>query len=191
MWESKKHNVYKALMTVKEMIPQSCFVSKHCTSIQVVIVSEESLRKGRPHKVNAVQAIIFLSRVCSLKWISSSYTSHVTNTIIFPKECEDLRKENKFLSNEIHMERLMMRTENELTMRNLRNLNQELQAQVKEVRPNSRLRLSFMRQKGQCKHSPPVICTADVSRIWVMSKIYIILIYKTVSESICAKRFSL
>ena len=27
----------------------------------------------------------------------------------------------------------MMRTENELTMRNLRNLNQELQAQVKEV----------------------------------------------------------
>ena len=28
----------------------------------------------------------------------------------------------------------MMRTENELTMRNLRNLNQELQAQVKEVR---------------------------------------------------------
>lgn len=31
------------------------------------------------------------------------------------------------------MERIMMRTENELTMRNLRNLNQELQAQVKEV----------------------------------------------------------
>ena len=29
----------------------------------------------------------------------------------------------------------MMRTESELTMRNLRNLNQELQAQVKEVRP--------------------------------------------------------
>lgn len=27
----------------------------------------------------------------------------------------------------------MMRTESELTMRNLRNLNQELQAQVKEV----------------------------------------------------------
>lgn len=54
--------------------------------------------------------------------------------IIFPKECEDLRKENKFLLNEIHMERIAMRTENELTMRNLRNLNQELQAQVKEVR---------------------------------------------------------
>ncbi|XP_023266701.1 coiled-coil domain-containing protein 88B-like [Seriola lalandi dorsalis] len=50
------------------------------------------------------------------------------------KECEDLRKENKFLSNEIHMERIMMRTENELTMRNLRNLNQELQAQVKELK---------------------------------------------------------
>ncbi|XP_060891967.1 GRIP1-associated protein 1 [Labrus mixtus] len=49
------------------------------------------------------------------------------------KECEDLKKENKYLSNEIHMERIMMRTENELTMRNLRNLNQELQAQVKEL----------------------------------------------------------
>ncbi|KAK1887426.1 Reticulocyte-binding protein 2 like a [Dissostichus eleginoides] len=47
-------------------------------------------------------------------------------------ECEDLRKENKFLSNEIHMERIMMRTESELTMRNLRNLNQELQAQLKQ-----------------------------------------------------------
>ncbi|XP_070827957.1 uncharacterized protein [Chaetodon trifascialis] len=50
------------------------------------------------------------------------------------KECEDLRKENKNLLNEIHMERIMMRTENELTMRNLRNLNQELQAQVKELK---------------------------------------------------------
>lgn len=49
------------------------------------------------------------------------------------QECEDLRKENKFLANEIHMERIMMRTENELIMRNLRNLNQELQAEVKEV----------------------------------------------------------
>lgn len=34
------------------------------------------------------------------------------------------------------MERIMMRTENELTMRNLRNLNKELQAQVKEVHSN-------------------------------------------------------
>ncbi|TKS73906.1 hypothetical protein D9C73_007987 [Collichthys lucidus] len=50
------------------------------------------------------------------------------------KECEDLRKENKYLANEIHMERITMRTENELTMRNLRNLNQELQAQVKELK---------------------------------------------------------
>lgn len=49
------------------------------------------------------------------------------------QECEDLKKENRYLSNEIHMERIMMRTESELTMRNLRNLNQELQAQVKEV----------------------------------------------------------
>ncbi|KAF0040358.1 hypothetical protein F2P81_006256 [Scophthalmus maximus] len=48
------------------------------------------------------------------------------------KECEDLRKENKYLSNEIHMERIVLRTESELTMRNLRSLNQELQAQVKE-----------------------------------------------------------
>ncbi|KAK0135683.1 hypothetical protein N1851_028441 [Merluccius polli] len=50
------------------------------------------------------------------------------------KECEDLKKENKYLSNEIHMERIMMRTESELTMRNLRNLNQELLAQVKELK---------------------------------------------------------
>lgn len=49
------------------------------------------------------------------------------------QECEDLRKENKYLANEIHMERITMRTENELIMRNLRNLNQELQADVKEV----------------------------------------------------------
>lgn len=38
------------------------------------------------------------------------------------------------MANEIHMERIAMRTENELTMRNLRNLNQELQAQVREVK---------------------------------------------------------
>lgn len=50
------------------------------------------------------------------------------------KECEDLRRENKFLANEIHMERIAMRTENELTMRNLRNVNQELQAQAREVK---------------------------------------------------------
>ncbi|XP_042631762.1 trichohyalin-like [Cyprinus carpio] len=50
------------------------------------------------------------------------------------KECEDLKKENKYLSNEIHMERIMMRTESEHTMRNLRNLNQELQAQIKELK---------------------------------------------------------
>lgn len=50
------------------------------------------------------------------------------------KECEDLRRENKFLANEIHMERIAMRTENELTMRNLRNINQELQAQARKVK---------------------------------------------------------
>ncbi|KAF7699006.1 golgin subfamily A member 6-like protein 22 [Silurus meridionalis] len=50
------------------------------------------------------------------------------------KECEDLKKENKYLSSEIHMERIVMRTESELSMRNLRNLNQELQAQVKELK---------------------------------------------------------
>ncbi|XP_048829618.1 uncharacterized protein LOC125706821 [Brienomyrus brachyistius] len=50
------------------------------------------------------------------------------------KECEDLKQENKFLSNEIHMERIVMRTENELTMRNLRGLNQELQGQIKELK---------------------------------------------------------
>ncbi|XP_043120268.1 trichohyalin [Puntigrus tetrazona] len=55
------------------------------------------------------------------------------------KECEDLKKENKYLSNEIHMERIMMRTESELTMRNLRNLNQELQAQVKELKQKMHL----------------------------------------------------
>lgn len=38
------------------------------------------------------------------------------------------------MGNEIHMGRIAMRTENELTMRNLRNLNQELQAQVREVK---------------------------------------------------------
>nr|XP_015193588.1 PREDICTED: spindle pole body component 110-like [Lepisosteus oculatus] len=50
------------------------------------------------------------------------------------KECEDLKQQNKYLTSEIHMERIMMRTESELTMRNLRNLNQELQAQVKELK---------------------------------------------------------
>lgn len=64
-------------------------------------------------------------------------TPYVTDDVNVPQECEDLRKENKYLSNEIHMERITMRTENELTMRNLRNLNQELQVQVKEVHSNT------------------------------------------------------
>ncbi|XP_077374092.1 uncharacterized protein LOC144016626 [Festucalex cinctus] len=49
------------------------------------------------------------------------------------KECEDLRKENKFLSDEIRMERTTLRSENELVMRNLRSVNHELQAQVKDL----------------------------------------------------------
>lgn len=74
------------------------------------------------------------------------------------QECEDLRKENKFLANEIHMERIMMRTENELIMRNLRNLNQELQAEVKEVRapdfcPASPRKAWFYRLPTQKKRS--------------------------------------
>lgn len=64
-------------------------------------------------------------------WINAVSKSHYICVDI--QECEDLKKENKYLSGEIHMERIMMRTESELTMRNLRNLNQELQAQVKEV----------------------------------------------------------
>ncbi|KAG9329991.1 hypothetical protein JZ751_028367 [Albula glossodonta] len=73
-------------------------------------------------------------------------------------ECEDLKQENKYLSNEIHMERIMMRTESELTMRNLRNLNQELQAQVKELK-----------QKLQLSQQRAMLCSraaeqADTSR---------------------------
>ncbi|MGH0130215.1 UNVERIFIED_CONTAM: hypothetical protein FKN15_041726 [Acipenser sinensis] len=49
-------------------------------------------------------------------------------------ECEDFKQQNKHLSNEIHMERVMMRTELELTMRNLRHLNHDLLAQVKELK---------------------------------------------------------
>lgn len=44
-----------------------------------------------------------------------------------------MRRENKFLANEIRLERISTRTENELIMRNLRNVNQDLQAQVREV----------------------------------------------------------
>ncbi|KAG7521946.1 hypothetical protein JOB18_010245 [Solea senegalensis] len=65
------------------------------------------------------------------------------------KECEDLRKENKYLLNEIHMERIMMRTDSELTMRNLRNLNQELQDQIKELK----LKLYQSQQRATlCSH---------------------------------------
>uniref|UniRef100_A0AAV2L139 Uncharacterized protein n=1 Tax=Knipowitschia caucasica TaxID=637954 RepID=A0AAV2L139_KNICA len=59
------------------------------------------------------------------------------------KEVEDLKRENKHLSNEIHMERIMMRNENELSMRNLRNLNQDMQNQLKELK--QKLQLSQQR----------------------------------------------
>ncbi|KAI7802493.1 putative trichohyalin-like [Triplophysa rosa] len=75
---------------------------------------------------------------------SSLQINHLQGELVRKrKECEDLKKENKYLSNEIYMERIMMRTENELTMRNLRNLNQELQAQVKELK--QKLHLSQQR----------------------------------------------
>ncbi|KAH0620886.1 hypothetical protein JD844_021763 [Phrynosoma platyrhinos] len=50
------------------------------------------------------------------------------------KECEELKKQNKCLSNELHLERIFMKSENELGMRNLRNLNHGLQATVKELK---------------------------------------------------------
>ncbi|XP_015227726.1 PREDICTED: inner centromere protein A-like [Cyprinodon variegatus] len=68
------------------------------------------------------------------------------------KECEDLKRQNKLLLNEIHMERIMMRTENELTMRNLRNMNQELQMQVKELKQKllqSQQRATFCSQAAE------------------------------------------
>nr|XP_034978043.1 cytadherence high molecular weight protein 2-like [Zootoca vivipara] len=48
------------------------------------------------------------------------------------KECEDLKKQNKCLSNELHLERIFMKSESELGMRNLRNINHGLQTLVKE-----------------------------------------------------------
>lgn len=103
------------------------------TAHPYVLMSEESLAKGRPSRFFG---LISCSPLFSEVFLIHR-TSRITDNVTFPKECEDLRKENKFLSNEIHMERIMMRTENELTMRNLRNLNQELQAQVKEVHSNT------------------------------------------------------
>ncbi|KAM9814780.1 uncharacterized protein ACBT44_009832 [Syngnathus typhle] len=54
------------------------------------------------------------------------------------KECEDLRKENKFLSDEIRMERMTVHSENELMVKNLRSVNRELQAQVKDLKQRLR-----------------------------------------------------
>ncbi|XP_077786553.1 uncharacterized protein LOC114597877 [Podarcis muralis] len=50
------------------------------------------------------------------------------------KECEDLKKQNKCLSNELHLERIFMKSESELGMRNLRNINHGLQTLVKELK---------------------------------------------------------
>lgn len=63
------------------------------------------------------------------------------------------------------MERIAMRTENELTMRNLRNLNQELQGQIKEVRSKQNvlngqkiriksLSSSAMKKENRINHPP-------------------------------------
>ncbi|XP_042563344.1 inner centromere protein [Clupea harengus] len=83
-------------------------------------ISKPSLTSRRPVRV--------------VRPISAGGTFLQLNHLQGELECEDLKNENKYLSNEIYMERIMMRTENELTMRNLRNLNQELQAQVKELK---------------------------------------------------------
>ncbi|XP_060733729.1 uncharacterized protein LOC132851110 [Tachysurus vachellii] len=76
-------------------------------------------------------------------WNEHLHPHRFFSYIYSSKECEDLKKENKYLSSEIHMERIMMRTESELTMRNLRSLNQELQAEVKELK--QKLHLSQQR----------------------------------------------
>nr|XP_028587114.1 inner centromere protein-like isoform X1 [Podarcis muralis] len=50
------------------------------------------------------------------------------------QECEDLKKQNKCLSNELRLERIFMKSESELGMRNLRNINHGLQTLVKELK---------------------------------------------------------
>ncbi|XP_053356081.1 cytadherence high molecular weight protein 2-like [Clarias gariepinus] len=95
---------------------------------EIKVVSKPFHPPRRP--VRAVRPVSALS-------VSGSFLqiNHLQGELVRKrKECEDLKKENKYLSNEIHMERIMMRTESELTMRNLRNLNQELQAEVKELK---------------------------------------------------------
>ncbi|XP_061077220.1 tropomyosin [Conger conger] len=93
---------------------------------------QELGRISRPCRrpVRAVRPVSALSPSASFLQISRLQGELVRKR----KECDELKHENKYLSNEIHMERIMMRTESELTMRNLRNLNQELQAQVKELK---------------------------------------------------------
>ncbi|KAJ8344040.1 hypothetical protein SKAU_G00313690 [Synaphobranchus kaupii] len=102
---------------------------------------QELSRLSRPCRrpVRAVRPVSALSPSASFLQISRLQGELVRKR----KECEDLKQDNKYLSNEIHMERIMMRTESELTMRNLRNLNQELQAQVKELK--QKLHLSQQR----------------------------------------------
>ncbi|KAJ8002715.1 hypothetical protein DPEC_G00161820 [Dallia pectoralis] len=93
---------------------------------------EEVKGFSRPYR-KPVRAV----RPVSAQNVSGSFLqiNHLQGELVRKrKECEDLKKENKYLSNDIHMERIMMRTENELTMRNMRNLNQELQAEVKELK---------------------------------------------------------
>ncbi|XP_078077210.1 uncharacterized protein LOC144499030 [Mustelus asterias] len=50
------------------------------------------------------------------------------------KECEELKKTNNWLTKELHVEKVLLRSESERTMRNLRLLNQEMRATIKELR---------------------------------------------------------
>ncbi|KAK1161702.1 myosin heavy chain, skeletal muscle, adult [Acipenser oxyrinchus oxyrinchus] len=85
-------------------------------------------RRGKP--IHMVRPVSAMSPGASFIKISQLQGELVRKR----KECEDFKQQNKYLSNEIHMERVMMRTESELTMRNLRHLNQDLLAQVKELK---------------------------------------------------------
>ncbi|XP_072373800.1 uncharacterized protein [Scyliorhinus torazame] len=49
------------------------------------------------------------------------------------KECEELKKTNNWLAKELQVEKVLLRSESERTMRNLRVLNQEMRATIKEV----------------------------------------------------------
>ncbi|XP_038663912.1 trichohyalin isoform X2 [Scyliorhinus canicula] len=50
------------------------------------------------------------------------------------QECEELKKTNTWLAKELQLEKVLLRSESERTMRNLRVLNQEMHATIKELR---------------------------------------------------------